>query len=97
MVTLEPVGEEKEAQISSEVKPAASAGTPVFSAFSGMVEVVDISVRVGDKVGKGQVVAAVEAMKATHDIKAPCPGVVSSINASIGEEIDASKPIMVIS
>ncbi len=97
VVTLEPVGEEKETQSSSEVKPAASAGTPVFSAFSGMVEVVDILVRVGDKVGKGQVVAAVEAMKATHDIKAPCPGVVSSINASIGEEIDASKPIMVIS
>jgi len=97
MVTLEPVGEGNETQSPSEAKPAASAGTPVFSAFSGMVQVVDISVSLGDKVGKGQVVAAVEAKKATHDIKAPCSGVVFSINASIGEEIDASKPIMTIS
>ena len=58
---------------------------------------VDLAVRVGDKVSKGQVVAAVEAMKATHDIKAPISGVVAAVNVSIGEEIDASKPIMIIS
>lgn len=97
VVTLEPIGGEQEAPGSSAAQPESRTGTPVFSAFSGMVEVVDVAVRVGDKVSKGQVVAAVEAMKATHDIKAPSSGVVSSVNVSIGEEIDASKPIMVIS
>jgi pyruvate carboxylase subunit B len=97
VVTLEPIGEKKKEEGPSVAKPESTAGTPVFSAFSGMVEVVDIAVRVGDKVSKGQVIAAVEAMKATHDIKAPSSGVVSSINVSIGEEIDASKPIMILS
>jgi biotin carboxyl carrier protein len=43
------------------------------------------------------VVAAVEAMKAKHDIKAPCSGIVTTINAKIGEELDSSKPILTIS
>jgi biotin carboxyl carrier protein len=78
-----------------ETEPAS--GTPVFSAFSGRVEVVDIVVGVGDKVNKGQVVAAVEAMKAKHDIKAPRAGRVSAINVKIGDEIDSSNPILTIS
>jgi pyruvate carboxylase subunit B len=72
-------------------------GTLVYSTFAGMVDVVDILVKVGDPVSKGQVVAAVEAMKAKHDIKAPCDGRVLSIAVKIGDEIDSSKPIMTIS
>jgi pyruvate carboxylase subunit B len=76
---------------------AASAGTNVYSTFAGSVEVVDVTVKVGDAVAKGQVVAAVEAMKAKHDIKAPCDGKVTSINVSIGDEIDNTKSILTIS
>src|SRR5690606_13571574 len=43
----------------------------VFSPFEGKVELVEINVRVGDAVKKGQVVAAVEAMKAKHDVRSP--------------------------
>jgi pyruvate carboxylase subunit B len=52
----------------------ASAGqrTPVFSPFEGKVELVEINVKVGNAVRKGQVVAAVEAMKAKHDVRALC-------------------------
>jgi biotin carboxyl carrier protein len=53
-------------------------------------------VKVGDPVRAGQVVAAVEAMKAKHDIKAPCDGVVSSVRGVIGEEIDAKRAILTI-
>jgi biotin carboxyl carrier protein len=77
--------------------PAASNGTPVFSSFAGTVEIVDIMVKVGDSVSKGQAVAAVEAMKAKHEIKAPCDGKVTEIQAAIGDELDSSKPIMMIS
>ena len=81
----------------SEPAPVESNGTPIYSSFAGSVEVVDIMVKVGDQVTKGQVVAAVEAMKAKHDIKSPIAGKVTSISAEIGDELDSSKPIMTIS
>lgn len=76
---------------------AALPGTPVFSTFAGSVEVSDLKVKQGDTVTKGQVVANVEAMKAQHDILAPIDGKVEAIHVQIGDEIDSSKPIMIIS
>ena len=69
----------------------------VFSSFAGTVDVVDILVKVGSEVTKGQTVAQVEAMKAKHDIKSPKSGTVSAILAEIGDEIDSSNPILIIS
>jgi pyruvate carboxylase subunit B len=101
MVTVEPVtsaaASPGTAPQAAPPKTATEDGHPVFSSFSGSVDVVDIKVKPGDAVSKGQVVAQVEAMKAQHDIKAPCDGVVSAINVSIGDEVDSSKPIMIIS
>jgi len=79
-----------------ETPPAATNGTQVFSTFAGFVEVVDILVKVGEEVSKGHVIAAVEAMKAKHEIKAPCSGRIGAVHVKIGDEIDASKPIMTI-
>ena len=80
--------------------PAAPAGagqrTPVFSPFEGKVELVEINVKVGDAVQKSQVVAAVEAMKAKHDVRAPCAGTVVEINAELGSQVSAGKPILTI-
>ncbi len=70
--------------------------TDVFSPFEGNVELVEVSVKVGDTVTLGQVVAAVEAMKAKHDVKAPCAGRVSAVHAVIGNEVSAGKPILSI-
>jgi pyruvate carboxylase subunit B len=99
VITMEPSGGAKQAanEPAPAAVPAASNGTPVFSSFAGTVEVVDIMVKIGDKVSKGQVVAAVEAMKAKHEIKAPCDGKVTEIQATIGDELDSSKPIMMLS
>ena len=69
----------------------------MFSTFAGLVEVVDILVGVGDAVSKGQVIAAVEAMKAKHDIKSPQDGRVASVGVRIGDEIDSTRPILSIS
>jgi len=101
MVTVEPAGVSNpapapSAQTAPAAVPAQSNGTPVYSTFAGMVEVVDLLVKVGDTVTKGQVVAKVEAMKAQHDIKTPIDGKVSSIDVQIGDEIDSSKPILTI-
>jgi pyruvate carboxylase subunit B len=76
--------------------PASGNGTPVYSPFQGKTELVEINVRTGDAVSKGQVVAAVEAMKAKHDVKAPCAGKVLSIDAEIGADIEAGRSILTI-
>ncbi len=101
VVTVEPAGAPNPVpapavQAAPAAAPAQSNGTPVYSTFAGRVEVVDLLVRVGDMVTRGQVVAKVEAMKAQHDIKAPTDGKVSSIDVRIGDEIDPSKPILTI-
>jgi pyruvate carboxylase subunit B len=100
LVTLEPLSGTNPAAASAPAAEAPRApcqGTPLYSRFAGYVEVVDVMVKVGDKVTKGSVVAAVEAMKARNDIKAPCDGTVTAINVKIGDEIDSSQPIMIIS
>jgi pyruvate carboxylase subunit B len=75
--------------------PAAANGTPVMPPFEGRVEVVDVKVKVGDSVTAGQVVAAVEAMKAKHDVKSPCAGKVTRIDVELGSEV-VGKPLMYI-
>jgi len=97
VVTIEPAVSDA-AQSAPAAAPAASnTGTPVYSVFAGEVEVIDILVKVGDPVTEGMVVASIEAMKAQHDIKAPCAGTVSSVDVRIGDEIDQSKSILTIS
>ncbi|MCB9652805.1 MAG: biotin attachment protein [Deltaproteobacteria bacterium] len=70
--------------------------TPVFSPFEGKVELVEIGVKLGDLVQKGQIVAAVEAMKAKHDVRAPCAGPIVEINAELGSQVFAGRPILTI-
>jgi biotin carboxyl carrier protein len=99
VITLEPAtsgANPAPAGVAEAPKPAATNGTPVCSSFAGAVEVVDLMAKVGDKVSKGQAVAAVEAMKAKHEIKSPCDGMVTAIYVEIGDEIDASQPIMTV-
>jgi pyruvate carboxylase subunit B len=69
---------------------------PIFSPFEGNVEVVQISVKVGDVVKEGQVVAQVEAMKANHDVKAFSAGRVISIDAVLGTQVSSENPILTI-
>lgn len=82
--------------------PAENAGNdstvslPIFSPFEGKVEVVEVNVSVGDKVSQGQVVAAVEAMKAKHEVRAPRDGVVTQIHVELGGEVYGGKPIITI-
>jgi len=97
IVTVEPNSPGSTKSTAAAAEALSSAGTTVHSIFGGDVEVVDILVRVGDTVSKGMVVASIEAMKAKHDIKAPCDGVVSSIDVRIGDDIDATRSILTIS
>jgi len=83
----------------SATAPKAATGgepVPVYSPFEGKVEVVEIRVKAGDVVTKGQVVAAVEAMKAKHDVKCPCDGLVSSVDAPLGASVARGTPILTV-
>ena len=95
-VTVAPQGAESPAPASEAPADSAPSGAEkaIYSTFAGAVDVVEILVKVGDTVRKGQVVAQVEAMKAQHDIKSAVEGRVSRINVKIGDEIDSSQPIM---
>jgi pyruvate carboxylase subunit B len=96
-ITIEPPAGQAQAITSESSAPASTSnGTPVYSPFQGKTELVEIKVNVGDPVTAGQVVAAVEAMKAKHDVKAPCGGKVATIDAEIGADIESGQSIMTI-
>jgi pyruvate carboxylase subunit B len=108
-VTLEPVAgglmrqvpEPVAGEVSKAAPPAAGAtgggeGRDVYSTFAGAVEVVDVMVKVGDHVEAGSVIAAVEAMKAKHDIRSPHAGTVRAVHVKVGDEIDSTRPLVTI-
>jgi len=80
----------------STVSPTASA-VDVFSPFEGEAPVVELNVKNGDAVTKGQAVAAVEAMKTNHPVVSPCDGTVQEIHVMIGDDVSSDQPIMSIS
>jgi pyruvate carboxylase subunit B len=85
------------ATASAPAAAAPDAGrVPVYSPFEGKVQLVEIRVKVGDAVREGQVVAAVEAMKAKHDVRCPCSGRVASIDAELGSDVMAGRPILTV-
>jgi pyruvate carboxylase subunit B len=98
-VTIDPPGAAASAPAPAPASSPASSpsgATPVYSPFSGTVEVVAIKVRVGESVSSGQVVAAVEAMKAQHDVHSPVAGRVRSIDVRLGDEVAAGQAILTI-
>ena len=79
--------------------PATAAGgdlVPLNAPFPGSVTLKDLMVKEGDSINEGQVVAQVEAMKADHDVKAPCGGTIQAIHITIGSEVPAGQPILTI-
>jgi pyruvate carboxylase subunit B len=108
-VTVEPPGGADDAATAAPARPVEAqkqmdpaapyvepALTPVYSPFSGTVELVGLKVKEGDAVTAGQVVAAVEAMKAEHDVRAPVAGRIAKVHARLGDEVGAGKPILSI-
>ena len=90
--------EEKKVE-AAPVAPAAQVtgegnGTPVVSPIQGTV--LDIKVKVGDKVKKGQTVCIVEAMKLENEVVSPFEGQVAEILVSKGQNVKAKEPIVII-
>ena len=58
--------------------------------------IVDLNVKIGDKVTDGQVVAVLEAMKMENDIQAECSGTVTQVHVGKGESVLEGTPIVTI-
>ncbi|MBU0473873.1 MAG: biotin attachment protein [Bacteroidetes bacterium] len=96
VISVEPINSVSKSKEDTKIPETSAEPKAVFSTFAGTVDVVDILVKVGDSVSVGQVVAQIEAMKAKHDIKSQISGTVKEILIHIGDEIDASQPILTI-
>ena len=82
------------APASKPAAPAASgAGATVNSPLPGVV--LEIKVKDGDKVTKGQVIMVLEAMKMENAIEAPCEGTIT-IKAQKGDSVLEGAPLAVI-
>ena len=73
--------------------PAAAGGASVNSPLPGVV--LEVKVKDGDKVTKGQVIMVLEAMKMENAIEAPCDGTVT-IKAQKGDSVLEGAPLAVI-
>ena len=58
--------------------------------------ILDVKVKVGDAVKKGQVLMILEAMKMENEIMAGCDGTVTSINVQNGQSVENGTPLCTI-
>lgn len=85
-----------------KAKPAAPKAAPAGAQGGVKVEapmpgtVVDVKVKVGDKVKNGDDVAIVEAMKMENSIPAPCDGTIASVNVAKGDSVNTGTVIVTI-
>ena len=64
----------------------AQGGVKITAPMPGTI--VEVKVKVGDKVANGTTIAVIEAMKMENDIVADRDGVVASINVAKGDAVD---------
>ena len=81
------------AAVEPAAAPAVAGGATVNSPLPGVV--LEIKVKDGDKVTKGQVIMVLEAMKMENAIEAPCDGTVT-IKAQKGDSVLEGATLAVI-
>ena len=72
----------------------AQGGVKIEAPMPGTV--VDVKLKVGDKVTNGTVIAVIEAMKMENDIPATCDGTIASINVAKGDSVNTGTLIATI-
>lgn len=97
-----PKVEESAPKIQRPVSTGASASKPSAGSSAGSVKsplpgiIVDIKVKAGDEVKKGQVIAILEAMKMENNIASPIDGKVTEINVNPGDSVLEGVTILTI-
>ena len=88
-----PKAEEKKTE-APKAAPTSGEGNKVLSPIQGTV--LDVKVKVGDKIKKGQTVCVVEAMKLENDVVSEFDGEVSEILVTKGASVSAKAPLMIV-
>jgi biotin carboxyl carrier protein len=78
----------------AKVEPAVVGGT-VVAPMPGTV--LQVAVKIGDRVSKGQTLLVLEAMKMENEIMAPAAGVVSELNITQGVSVNAGDILVILS
>lgn len=74
--------------------PQVTGGTQINAPMPG--NVLDVKVKVGDKVENGTPVIVLEAMKMENDVVSPVAGTVASIDVKKGDTVDSGTLIAII-
>jgi glutaconyl-CoA/methylmalonyl-CoA decarboxylase subunit gamma len=74
--------------------PAAPGGTPVLPPMPG--KVIEIRVKDGDRVRKGDILLVLEAMKMRNEIASPADGVVRGLRVGPGSNARAREPMVYV-
>jgi biotin carboxyl carrier protein len=78
----------------AKVEPAVVGGT-VVAPMPGTV--LQVAVKIGDRVSKGQTLLVLEAMKMENEIMAPAAGVVRELNITQGVSVNAGDILVILS
>jgi glutaconyl-CoA/methylmalonyl-CoA decarboxylase subunit gamma len=77
-----------------EVPPSTGGGTTVVPPMPG--KVVEVRVKDGDHVARGQVLLVLEAMKMRNEVQAPVAGTVTSVRVATGTNVRAREPLVLL-
>ena len=69
----------------TQYEATASADSMVRAPLPG--KIIDLRVKAGDSVSKGQALLVLEAMKMEHTLAAPADGTVKSLRYAVGEQV----------
>ena len=75
-------------------KPTAGEGAVVKAPMQGTI--IDVKVRVGDVVKRGDVVVVLEAIKLENDIVSTASGTVKEVLVEKGQNVDNQAPLVII-
>lgn len=90
-----PVAAATAASAAAPAAPAATGeGKPLPSPIQGTV--VDVKVKSGDTVKKGQVLLIIEAMKLENEVVAPSAGVIGDVLVTKGASVSAKQTLLTI-
>ena len=82
------------APVAKPAAPAGGAGTTVSSPLPGVI--LDVCVKEGDSVKRGQTVMVLEAMKMENAIEATADGTVTAIKVGKGDSVLEGAPLIMI-
>ena len=89
------VAEQKAAPATAPAAPVANgAGQEVVAPMQGTI--LDVKVKAGDAVKKGQVVAILEAMKLENEVVSPFDGVVKNVLVSKGQKVNNGDKLLIV-